>query len=282
MTGRDPIFDRDDLPVLPFANHSGSMGSELSRQRAEREDEDGTTTDRQDRVIGEIRMSGIIGRTWKDIAQRFEWHHGQATGALSPLHQAGHIAALATEYGRDGCTVYVTPDNVGGRETRAPGKSAAKSWRELAEAQKQQIEVANEYIARLEKDAAEAHGLADQANANLLAARDEYVGHAARQSTRITELTDQLRTMRARAEEAELGNALLRSWRRVAMLEVGEQELVDKIRERLASTTKVPTDTVPVLISTLQTLTDIASRLRVSPTEREQVEQAKQQPDRQG
>lgn len=265
MTGRDPMFEGGSLPVLPFAGRSGSMGSELSHQRADREDENGTTTDRQNRVIEEIRMSGIIGRTWKEIADTFRWHHGQATGALSPLHATGHIAALATEYGRDGCSVYVTPDNVGGRETRAyGGKTMTKTFRELAVAQAQELEAAQAYIEQLERDIAEANGLADQARTDLGQARTEYLGDAARKASRISALETDLTAQKAANDGLRRVNEAMRMQRALLSLEPDERTLVETIGERLATTTLTDEQTIKIYLKTLRALHDIARRLYVT------------------
>ena len=279
MTGRDPMFS-GDIPVLPFSGRSGSMGSELSHRRAEREDADGTTTHRQDQVIGEIRMSGIIGRTWKDVADRFKWHHGQATGALSPLHASGHIVALASEYGRDGCTVYVTPENVGGRETRAPGRSAARSFRELAQAQEQELNAAKVYIEQLEKDIALANGLADQARLDLDVAREKYVAEGVRAKTEIDMLTERVGRLRESLEAASRLNVAWRAWRRMLVLDAEEQELIETVGQRLGQT-GAPTDVevIKVRLSTLQRLYKISNRLAMSIRERDQIAVAKAVPD---
>jgi hypothetical protein len=106
--------DHWEYPLLPYAGTSGWSGSDTSRERAEREDGDGTTSERQRAVMGLLHELGPWGATWKDVAHRFDWHHGQASGALSVLHKAGRIARLAEER-RARCAVYVMPYYVGDR-----------------------------------------------------------------------------------------------------------------------------------------------------------------------
>lgn len=105
------------LPALPYARTSGWSGSETSRERAVREDSDGTTTSRQKMVLAFARERGEQGITYPDVCARFDWHHGQASGALSVLHKEGHLARLNES--RDRCAVYVLPANVAGRTTSA-------------------------------------------------------------------------------------------------------------------------------------------------------------------
>lgn len=110
----------DDIPALPYAGTSGWSGSEASRERAEREDRDGTTSNRQATVLGFLTSRGAQGATWRELAQVTGWHHGQATGALSALHKGGLVARLHER--RERCSVYVVPEHVGGRATAAHGR----------------------------------------------------------------------------------------------------------------------------------------------------------------
>jgi len=103
-----------DLPMLPYAGTSGFAGSTSSEERARRDDANGTTTRRQRQVLDHLARQGVYGATWKDIASWFDWHHGQASGALSVLHKTDVIARLAER--RDRCAIYVLPRFVDGRE----------------------------------------------------------------------------------------------------------------------------------------------------------------------
>lgn len=111
------------LPETPYAGSSGWSGSDTSRERAEAADADGTTSERQERVLADLRAVTFIGLTWKDLAAARGMHHGQASGVLSNLHKAGHIARLTER--RANCQVYVMPEHVNGRETQEYGRRAA-------------------------------------------------------------------------------------------------------------------------------------------------------------
>lgn len=116
-------------PELPYAGTSGWSGSATSRERAERDDQDGTTAGRQARTIEDLStrwaVDGVIdagreqGLTWKELAWLHGWHHGQASGVLSVLHKTGRIARLTER--RNRCAVYVLPEYVHGRETAPHG-----------------------------------------------------------------------------------------------------------------------------------------------------------------
>lgn len=117
--GYEPPPDEPDepLPLLPYAGTSGWSGTDTSRDRALREDADGTTSERQRRALIELGYVGSAGLTWHELARRTEWHHGQASGVLSVLHKEGRIVRLVEK--RDRCHVYVIPAHQNGREADA-------------------------------------------------------------------------------------------------------------------------------------------------------------------
>jgi hypothetical protein len=118
-----------DLPALPYPDggqrSSGWSGSDTSHERALARDADGTTSERQRRVLEYLRRQGRDGATWKEVSGYFAWHHGQASGALSTLHKERHIARLAVER-RSRCAVYVLPEHVEGRATEEQGRKATQ------------------------------------------------------------------------------------------------------------------------------------------------------------
>lgn len=80
--------------------------SPTSVARAIHEDDTGTTSRRQKDVLALLASRGEAGATWKEVADELRLHHGQASGALSTLHKAGLIFALAGKP-RNGCQPYV-------------------------------------------------------------------------------------------------------------------------------------------------------------------------------
>jgi len=102
------------MTELPYAGTSGWSGSETSRERALRDDNDGTTTERQRLVMEYLDYRRWVGATYVEVGRVFGWHHGQASGVLSVLHKADRIARLA-DVRRDRCAVYVMPYHVGDR-----------------------------------------------------------------------------------------------------------------------------------------------------------------------
>ena len=105
---------RNGKSVTPYAGTSGWSGSETSKERAVTEDADGTTTDRQQLIILNLMKAKEQGLTWHEVADLNEWHHGQASSALSILHKVGIIARLKER--RNKSAVYVLPDFINGRE----------------------------------------------------------------------------------------------------------------------------------------------------------------------
>lgn len=111
---------------LTYAGSSGHSGTDTSRERAEREDADGTTGDLQRLVRGAVSASDTRGVTVAELRDYFsDRHHGSLSSALTNLHRAGRIARLTEVRGR--CKVYVLPDCIEGRETEQPsmGRRAA-------------------------------------------------------------------------------------------------------------------------------------------------------------
>lgn len=112
--------DDDDDTVFPYAGHSGASGSDASYERADREDNGGITSLRQQQTLSVLTVAGPHGLTWTELGHQYGWHHGQSTGVLSMLHKAGRIARLRDK--RNRCSIYVMPDQVLGRETAAHGR----------------------------------------------------------------------------------------------------------------------------------------------------------------
>lgn len=83
-----------ELPFTPYDGTGGHAGSEASRLRAETEAEDGTLADRQALILDYLDRTGAGGATWATTGQALSLHHGQVSGALSNLHQAGAVFML--------------------------------------------------------------------------------------------------------------------------------------------------------------------------------------------
>ena len=107
------------LPELPYAGTSGWSGSDTSRDRATLADSDGTTQHTQQAALNLASQSGPNGVTVAEL-RALGYHHGRASGALSVLHKAGHLARLTER--RDRCQIYVLPEYVDDRETAEHGR----------------------------------------------------------------------------------------------------------------------------------------------------------------
>ena len=137
--------ERPSEALTPYAGTSGWSGSSTSRERAEREDSDGTTSLRQATAIRVLSASRSSGLTWKELAELTGWHHGQASGVLSVLHKEGRIERLAQSRSR--CRVYVMPQYVHERDTETQGRKPKDDWKARA--------------LLAERRVADAHALAD-------------------------------------------------------------------------------------------------------------------------
>lgn len=114
----------DSVPVLPYAGTSGHGGNGASRDRAYADDSSGVTTMRQTRILTWLNQLGEAGGTWKEASERFGWHAGQSSGALSVLHKEGHVLRLQQR--RQRCSVYVLPEYLADRATSPHGSHKKK------------------------------------------------------------------------------------------------------------------------------------------------------------
>lgn len=91
-----------------MANHNAPYvaASDTSKARALREDADGTTARRRLQLIQLVEETGVVGATWKELADITGLHHGQVSATLSRLHENGHVFQLVAT--RNGCHPYVT------------------------------------------------------------------------------------------------------------------------------------------------------------------------------
>ena len=128
-----------DEPVLPYPEPDGEAtagwsGSDTSHERAERERDDGTVAHRQQQALVSLDRVGPDGLTWRELAERQGWHHGQSSSVLSVLHKDGRVARLALR--RDRCHVYVLIGNVNERETQPHGGRQVNRVAALVEAER--------------------------------------------------------------------------------------------------------------------------------------------------
>lgn len=94
---------------------SGHMGTDTSEARARADDTSGRTGARRVETLALLHQAGWHGLTWRELAERTGWHHGEASGALTRAHKAGLIERLALQ--RKGCKVYVLAHFVDSRTT---------------------------------------------------------------------------------------------------------------------------------------------------------------------
>jgi cyanate lyase len=134
----------------PSNPNSGYAGSDTSRERAEREDSDGTTSFRQQQVTEYLIEQRERGGTWADVADALGLHHGAASGVLSVLHKTGHIARLAHKRGRS--KVYVMPEFVNERATEEPGKTSRSALTDDLASMLRRIKITGRLPAAFEMD----------------------------------------------------------------------------------------------------------------------------------
>lgn len=84
---------------LPYAGTEGFVGRPASAERARRNAQDGTSNDRQHRVLRYLEEHPG-GLTWVELGEVLRLHHGQVSSTLSVLHQAGKVFQLRLKRGR--------------------------------------------------------------------------------------------------------------------------------------------------------------------------------------
>jgi len=89
-----------DHPSLPYNGKSGHVAaSKTSTARALHEDATGVTGKRQIAIL-DVLDTAEFGKTWAELGNELNLHHGQISGALSVLHNAGRVFALRRERNR--------------------------------------------------------------------------------------------------------------------------------------------------------------------------------------
>ena len=93
---------------VPYNGTAGWSGTDTSKARAIDNLKSGREKNHQILALTHLKLSGLSGVTWKELADSQGWHHGTASGILSVLHQSGAI--VRTIKRRNGCKVYVHQD----------------------------------------------------------------------------------------------------------------------------------------------------------------------------
>ena len=90
---------------LGYNETSGYVLRPASQERAWREINDGSLSQRQQDIRIELAMAGVEGMTWKELGDKLGLHHGKISGALSNMHACGAVFMLREQ--RDRCHPYV-------------------------------------------------------------------------------------------------------------------------------------------------------------------------------
>lgn len=93
------------VPYRPYKGTAGWSGTDTSKARAINNIASGREENNQARALAYLKLAGINGMTWKELADGTGWHHGTASGVLSVLHKSGAI--VRTIKVRNRCKIYV-------------------------------------------------------------------------------------------------------------------------------------------------------------------------------
>jgi DNA-binding MarR family transcriptional regulator len=120
------------VPSMPYNGTGGHAGSDTSKERAEREADDGTLAKRQREVMAFLWAQADRGATWAEVAEHLGIHHGSASGALSNLHKTGRIVRTTDRRGRS--EVYMIAEIAATLPVTLAAPRANASKKEIAEA----------------------------------------------------------------------------------------------------------------------------------------------------
>ena len=93
------------VPYRPYKGTAGWSGTDTSKARAIDNIASGREENNQARALSYLKLAGVNGMTWKELAEGTGWHHGTASGVLSVLHKSGAI--VRTIKVRNRCKIYV-------------------------------------------------------------------------------------------------------------------------------------------------------------------------------
>jgi hypothetical protein len=96
------------VPYRPYKGTAGWSGTDTSKARAVDNVKSGREKNYQITTLSYLKLAGIQGMTWKELAENTGWHHGTTSGVLSVLHQSGAIVRAVKT--RNRCKIYVHQD----------------------------------------------------------------------------------------------------------------------------------------------------------------------------
>ena len=96
------------VPYRPYKGTAGWSGTDTSKARAINNITSKQEENNQARALSYLKLAGVNGMTWKELAEGTGWHHGTASGVLSVLHQSGAIVRAIKA--RNRCKIYVHQD----------------------------------------------------------------------------------------------------------------------------------------------------------------------------
>jgi hypothetical protein len=88
-----------------YNDTEGYVDRPASRERAIKEAQNGTASERQQAILSLLDDAGLDGMTWKELGDELGLHHGKISGALSNMHLGGVVFMLRQT--KDRCHPYV-------------------------------------------------------------------------------------------------------------------------------------------------------------------------------
>ena len=122
------------MTELPYLGTEGFVRRPASEDRARENAASGVSSERQERVLAHLEPL-MYGETWVEVGEALRLHHGQVSGTLSVLHQAGKVFQLRDKRGRSHPYVHAKWRHlfVASERFDEPSKTNAKVLRERNE-----------------------------------------------------------------------------------------------------------------------------------------------------
>lgn len=122
-----------ELGSESYGGTRGHSGGDASRDAAYADLAKGITSKVQRLVLILAAQAGERGITVADVREKNgTLHHGRVSSALTKMHIAGKLAALTERRGHQG--IYVLPEHVGERDTRAYQRQRVRVTDEMVDA----------------------------------------------------------------------------------------------------------------------------------------------------
>lgn len=263
-----------------YRGGTGHSQEGASRERQERENEEGISKARQTLVIGHLKVAGPLGLTIRELCDKTGWHHGQSSNALSildtitkPTREPMDVVRIDEKRGKQ--SVYVLEMFRQGRPIARHRRSAADILRDELAKKNAEIESLKKTVGLIQTELAEVDKKASERVVKQLAEADAEVAKernrrvVAENAAYVAEQQVTLAASNAEQLQEELDrmtreNSAHRISAHLRMnLEPDERPVIERVRgilDKPAVAAMPDTEKVSVTLNVLRTMVSVISR----------------------